>query len=85
MMYSTVQISVDQRRALAIPRSALVRMGEYKVVFAEVGDGGGTMHFERLPVDVDETTTGPWIAVRHGLDAGQKVVIAGAAPLSQKL
>jgi cobalt-zinc-cadmium efflux system membrane fusion protein len=85
MMYSTVQISVDQRKALAIPRSALVRMGEYKMVFVEVGEGGGTIHFERLPVDVDEAMAGPWLAVTHGLDAGQKVVVNGAAPLSQKL
>ena len=35
-MYATVQISVDQKKALAIPRNALLRLGEYKVVFIQL-------------------------------------------------
>ena len=38
-MYATVQISVEQKKALAIPRNALLRLGEYKVVFVQVGGG----------------------------------------------
>jgi cobalt-zinc-cadmium efflux system membrane fusion protein len=83
-MYSTVRISVDQRRALAIPRNALLRLGEYKVAFIQVGESDGRIRFERVPVDVDETE-GPWLEVRHGLEAGQKVVVNGLAFLSQKL
>ncbi|HLK39776.1 MAG TPA: efflux RND transporter periplasmic adaptor subunit [Polyangiaceae bacterium] len=84
-MYATVQISVDQKRALAIPRSALLRLGEYKVVFVELGEGDGKVRFERLPVDVDEGESSQWLEVKHGLDAGQKVVVSGAILLSQKL
>ena len=84
-MYATVQISVDQKRALAIPRSALLRLGEYKVVFVELGEGDGRVRFERLPVDVDEGESSQWLEVKHGLDAGQKVVVSGAILLSQKL
>jgi multidrug efflux pump subunit AcrA (membrane-fusion protein) len=78
-------VSVDEKHALAIPREALVRMGEYNVVFVESSEADGHMTFERLPVDVDEREASPWLEVKHGLDPGQKVVTTGAAFLSQKL
>jgi multidrug efflux pump subunit AcrA (membrane-fusion protein) len=84
-MYATVQISVDQTRALAIPRGALLRLGEYKVVFVEVGEGEGRVRFERVPVDVDEGESSQWLEVKHGLTAGQKIVVSGTILLSQKL
>ena len=84
-MYATIQISVDQKRALAIPRNALLRLGEYKVVFVEVGDEPGRVRFRRVPVDVDEGEASPWLEVKHGLESGQKVVVNGAILLSQKI
>lgn len=84
-MYATIQISVEQKKALAIPRDALLRLGEYKVVFIELGEDSGHVRFERLPVDVDEGESSQWLEVKHGLDAGQKVVVSGAILLSQKL
>jgi cobalt-zinc-cadmium efflux system membrane fusion protein len=84
-MYATVQISVDQKKALAIPRNALLRLGEYKVVFVQIGEGNGLIQFERMPVDVDEGEASQWLEVKHGLEAGQKVVVSGAILLSQKL
>lgn len=84
-MFVTVQISVEQKKALAIPRNALLRLGEYKVVFVQVGEDGGVLKFERLPVDVDEGESSQWLEVRHGLEVGQKVVVSGAILLSQKL
>ncbi len=84
-MYATMQISVEQKKALAIPRNALLRLGEYKVVFVEIGEGDGVIKFERLPVDVDEGESSQWLEVKHGLDAGQKIVVSGAILLSQKL
>jgi hypothetical protein len=50
-----------------------------------MGDDKGLIQFERLPVDVDEGVSSPWLEVKHGLDAGQKIVISGAILLSQKL
>jgi membrane fusion protein, heavy metal efflux system len=85
MMYSTVQIAVDQRKALAIPPGALERLGEYKVVFIQVGEADGKVQFERLPVDVDERSSTGWLEVKHGLDPGQKLVVKGGDYLSQKL
>jgi membrane fusion protein, heavy metal efflux system len=84
-MYATMQISVDQKRTLAIPRSALLRLGEYKVVFIEVGDSDGRARFERVPIDVDEGESSPWLEVKHGLEPGQRIVVSGAILLSQKL
>jgi cobalt-zinc-cadmium efflux system membrane fusion protein len=85
MMYTSVAISVDQRKAVAIPRTAVVRMGEYKVVFLEVGQGEGKRQFQRLPVDLDESKMGSFVAVKHGVLAGQKIVVSGASALVQKL
>jgi cobalt-zinc-cadmium efflux system membrane fusion protein len=85
MMYSTVQIAVDERKALAIPRSAIVALGDYKVVFVQVAESDGRVHFERLPVAVDESRATPFVGVKHGVDAGQKIVISGASSLSQRL
>jgi membrane fusion protein, heavy metal efflux system len=84
-MYATVQISVEQKWALAIPRSALLRLGEYKVVFVQVGEGEGHAKFARVPVDVDEGESSTWLEVRHGLEPGQNVVTSGATLLSQKM
>lgn len=85
MMYATVQISVDQKKALAIPRNALLRLGEYKVVFTERGETEGRIRFARIPIDVDEGESSPWLEVKHGLEPGQKVVVSGAILLSSML
>jgi cobalt-zinc-cadmium efflux system membrane fusion protein len=85
MMYSTVQIATEQRKALAIPPEAVVRLGEYKVAFVQTGDVDGKVRFERVPIDIDERRTTAWVPVKHGLDAGQKVVVKGAEALSQRL
>ncbi len=83
-MYATVRIAVDQRKALAVARGALLRLGEYKMVFVQLGDVDGYARYERLPVDVVDGD-GPWLEVTHGLDLGQQVVVDGVASLSQKL
>jgi cobalt-zinc-cadmium efflux system membrane fusion protein len=85
LMYATVRVAVDEKKALAIPRSALLRLGEYKLVFVQIGDSDGRVSFERLPVDVDDRESSPWLEVKHGLEAGQRLVVSGAAVLSQKL
>jgi cobalt-zinc-cadmium efflux system membrane fusion protein len=83
-MYSTVRITVDQRKALAVPRGALLRLGEYKMVFVQLGVVDGYVRYERLPVEIVDGE-GPWLEVTHGLDLGQQVVVSGAAALSQKI
>ena len=83
-MYATVGVAVEGRRALAIPRDALLRLGEYKVVFVKLADDNGHARFERLPVETEEGD-GPWLEVTHGLEVGQEIVVRGAAVLSQRL
>jgi membrane fusion protein, heavy metal efflux system len=84
-MYATARISVDRKRKLAIPRSALLRLGEYKVIFVEVGHDDSGARFARVPVDVDEGEASPWLQVQHGLQEGQRIVVSGAILLSQRL
>jgi cobalt-zinc-cadmium efflux system membrane fusion protein len=85
MMYATVQISVDQERTRAIPRNALLRLGDETVVFIEVGEADGYVRFQRVTVDVDEGESSPWLVVKKGLQAEQKLVVKGAILLSQNL
>lgn len=84
-MYATVQISVEERKAIAIPRSSILRLGETTVVFIQVGESDGKVRFERVPVTVDEGESSNWLVVQHGLELGQKVVTSGAILLSAKL
>jgi cobalt-zinc-cadmium efflux system membrane fusion protein len=83
-MYSTLNVTVDERRALAVPREALVRLGEYTMVFVEQGTASGFVRYARLPVDLVDAG-GPWLEVLHGVEAGQRVVVSGTAALSQKI
>jgi len=85
-MYATVQISVEERTALAIPRSALLRLGDQTVVFVQMGNTpDGKLKFERVPVTVDEGEGSKWVPVSHGLEKGQKIVTSGAILLSGML
>jgi cobalt-zinc-cadmium efflux system membrane fusion protein len=84
-MYATARISVNGKRALAIPRPAVLRLGEYRVVFLRVGVDGARVRFARVPVEVDESEAGPWLEVMHGVEVGQQVVVSGAVLLSQRL
>jgi cobalt-zinc-cadmium efflux system membrane fusion protein len=82
-MYATVQISVEERKALAVPKGAVLRLGEQTVVFVQTGStADGKLKFERLPIAVDEGEGSSWLPVTHGLEKGQKVVVAGAILLA---
>jgi cobalt-zinc-cadmium efflux system membrane fusion protein len=108
LMYATVRVGVDQRHAVAIRPSSVVRLGDYKLVFVQSDAPREDPHdekviFERLPVEIDERGVDPdagidreaggappgaapqWIEVKHGLEAGQRVVVRGTTFLSQKL
>lgn len=85
MMYATAAIAADEKKAVAIPRSAILHLGDYKVVFVEVGETAGQLRFERLPIDVEESTSGEYVGVKHGVEVGQKIVFNGAAVLSQQM
>jgi cobalt-zinc-cadmium efflux system membrane fusion protein len=85
-MYATVSISVDERKALAIPRSAMLRIGDQTMVFVQTGQNKeGDVKFERRPVHVDEDQGAEYLPVTHGLERGEQIVTSGAILLSGML
>jgi len=85
-MYATATISVASRKALALPKTAILHLGDQTVVFLDRGASpDGKHHFERLPVAVDEALGGRWLPVLHGLDVGDNVVTKGADALQSKI
>ena len=85
MMYATVQIAVDQKKAVAIPRNSLMRLGDAKVVFVESSADPALVKFQRVAIDVDEGESCPWLEVKKGLSVGQKIVTNGAILLAANL
>ena len=82
-MYATVSVSVAERKALAIPRAAMLRLGDQTVVFVQMGTApNGQIRFERRPVAVDEDEGGDYLPVTHGLERGEKIVTSGAILLA---
>lgn len=85
-MFATVRISVDVKKAIAIPRSSVLRFSDQTVVFLDRGMGSdGRERFERVPVTVDEGEGSDWLTVDHGLDKGDLLVTSGAILLSSML
>jgi cobalt-zinc-cadmium efflux system membrane fusion protein len=85
-MYATVRISVDERQALSVPRSAILHLGDSTMVFVEIGaSADGRVRYERRPVLVDDVEGTPFLPVSHGLTLGDRVVTAGAELLSGML
>jgi cobalt-zinc-cadmium efflux system membrane fusion protein len=82
-MYATVAVSVPRSRALAIPRDALLRLGDQTVVFVQTGkDESGVTRFARRRVKVDETVSGDFLPVLSGLTKGDTIVTSGGLILS---
>jgi cobalt-zinc-cadmium efflux system membrane fusion protein len=83
-MYANVRIvATEARQALAVPRSAVVKLGEQSVVFAQIENApDGRVRFERLPVAVDDSIDGAYVPVEHGIEPGTRVVTRGAQAIS---
>lgn len=82
-MYATLYISVEQRKALAVPRSALLRLGDQTAVFVEKARSpDGRRAFARVPVVVDESEGGKWVPIAHGLEKGTPIVTHGGILLA---
>jgi cobalt-zinc-cadmium efflux system membrane fusion protein len=82
-MYATAAIAVPKTRALAIPREALLRLGDQTVVIAVLGKNeSGMLRFARRAVKVDETVTGDLLPVQQGIAAGDTIVVRGGLILS---
>jgi len=82
-MYATVKISTGERRALAVPRSAVVHVGEQSVVFVQLGrTESGQFRFQRRLVHVDENAAGDLLPVLDGLQRGEVIVTTGGLQLT---
>jgi cobalt-zinc-cadmium efflux system membrane fusion protein len=82
-MYATASLAVDRQRTLALPRTAILHLGDQTMAFVELGKApDGRMRFERRPVVVNEELGGDYLPVVRGISAGERVVTSGAILLS---
>jgi cobalt-zinc-cadmium efflux system membrane fusion protein len=77
-MLGTVEVAGNTRQALSVPRAAVLRVGDQRVVFVEDGRApDGRVRFVRRAVQVEDEG-GDRVAVREGLAPGERVVTGGA-------
>ena len=82
-MFVTVGVSTDTRKILAVPRTALVTLGDQTVVFVQTGQSPqGLLRFERRSIGVDDDGGGDFVPVTKGLAAGERIVTVGAILLA---
>ena len=85
-MYATVAISVAAPPVAALPRAALLRIGDQTVVFVETGSApDGRVKFSRRIVAVNEDEGTDYLPIIRGLNRGDQVVTSGAILLSGML
>jgi cobalt-zinc-cadmium efflux system membrane fusion protein len=82
-MFATVTITSGGTSRLALPRSALLRLGDQVVAFVETSaPGAGTRVFQRRPVGIDEDDDGEFVPITHGVSRGERVATSGAILLA---
>ncbi len=85
-MYATVSIAVDAPEVAAMPRSALLRIGDQTVAFVELGSApDGRLKFSRRIVAVNEDEGSDYLPIVRGLNLGDQIVTSGAILLSGML
>ncbi|HET7826044.1 MAG TPA: efflux RND transporter periplasmic adaptor subunit, partial [Anaeromyxobacter sp.] len=78
-MYEAVTVRVPGRKVIAVPRPAVLRVGDDRIVFVRKGaTADGRIAFERRTVSADEGRADGKVAVWSGLRAGDPVVVDGA-------
>jgi cobalt-zinc-cadmium efflux system membrane fusion protein len=82
-MYEALKISVPGKNVLAIPRSALLRVGNDTVAFVEPGQRrpDGSVVFKRRKVVANEALQGELVPVISGLRVGDVVAVDHAVLL----
>jgi membrane fusion protein, heavy metal efflux system len=84
-MYVTAIVKVGNRPALAVPRSALLRLQDQWIVFIQAGHTeAGLLRFVPRPVKVGDDE-GDLVEVTQGLEAGEQLVTQGAILLSSQV
>jgi cobalt-zinc-cadmium efflux system membrane fusion protein len=76
-MYESLKISVPGKNVLAIPRQALMRVGDDTVVFVATGQhrANGTVVFKRRQVVANEAVEGDVIPILSGLSPGEVLAV----------
>jgi len=78
-MYGVASIAAPQRRAVEVPREAVLRRGDETVVFVEGPPAAdGRVTFLRRRVVANEQLSGRLVPVLSGLAAGERVATRGA-------
>jgi cobalt-zinc-cadmium efflux system membrane fusion protein len=84
-MIASMAVGTPARMALALPRAALLRLGEQTVVLVQTGaNENGVSRFEERRVRVEADDTDP-VVVLSGLSRGERVVVAGSLLLAGML
>lgn len=85
-MFASVTIVAPGHKVLAVPRSAVVKMGDKTVVFVALTARSPNMQvFARRPVIVDDDPREAFMPISHGLVAGERIVVQGAFDLAKRL
>jgi cobalt-zinc-cadmium efflux system membrane fusion protein len=75
-MYEAVAISAPRKHGLAVPREAVLRVGDEQYVFVAQGaNPQGKLIFRQRRVTVNGETTGSLLPVVSGLKAGESVAV----------
>ncbi len=78
-MYETAAIAAPGRRAVTVPREALLRLGDETALFVqELPAKDGRVAFRRRAVIANEQVPGEFVAVLAGLNPGERVASRGA-------
>jgi membrane fusion protein, heavy metal efflux system len=78
-MYATAAIGLQAHWRVAVPRSAVLRLGDQSVVFVRKGETPeGSLRFERRRVEIRESLGAENVEVTSGLSSGEEVVTSGA-------
>jgi cobalt-zinc-cadmium efflux system membrane fusion protein len=78
-MYQAVTVATPLRRAVAVPRDAVLRQGDETIVFVEQpASAQGQRLFKRRRVTVNEQVPGEVVPVLAGLEAGERVAGRGS-------
>ena len=78
-MFVSMRLTTGARKALAIPRSALLRLGSEAVVFVDAGPApDGRLRLVPRPVPLNDGLSDAWLPVPPDLAAGTLVVASNA-------
>ncbi len=77
-MAPVLSIAIPARRRVAVPREAILRLGDDDIVFVAAGKSdGGELLFRRRRVIVGEDPASGRVPIADGLVAGESVVVRG--------